>query len=73
MIGESFPYDWLRGWHEFSGPIRDKSTAEPLQSWITFDTSLETSLSLLPSVVLTMFSVITLLKCGPSRPFLTSK
>ena len=29
-------YDWLRGWHEFSGPITARGNAERMQSLIIF-------------------------------------
>ena len=44
VFGFSFTFDWLRLWHEFSGPITQRSEAKPKQSSITFDTQLETAL-----------------------------
>ena len=38
VIGVSFACDWLREWHEFSGPIKERSKAKPMQFRITFDT-----------------------------------
>ena len=38
VIGVSFACDWLRKWHEFSGPIKERSKAKPMQFRITFDT-----------------------------------
>ena len=38
VIGVSFACDWLREWHEFSGPIKERSKAKPMQFPITFDT-----------------------------------
>lgn len=44
MIGLSVASDWLGGWDEFSGPIKERSEAELLESRITFDTPLKTVL-----------------------------
>ena len=44
VFGFSFTFDWLRLWHEFFGPITQRSEAKPKQSSITFDTQLETAL-----------------------------
>ena len=45
VFGFSFTFDWLRLWHEFSGPITQRSEAKPKQYSITFDTHLETALT----------------------------
>ena len=41
VIGFSFASDWLRGWHEFSGPITERNKAKPVQFQITLDTRLK--------------------------------
>ena len=41
VIGFSFASDWLRGWHEFSGPITERKKAKPMQFQITLDTRLK--------------------------------
>ena len=33
----NFASDWLRGWREFSGPITERSKAEPKHSRVTFE------------------------------------
>ena len=45
VFGFSLPFDWLRLWREFSGPITQRSKAKPKQYNITFDTQLETALT----------------------------
>ena len=35
VMGFSFAFDWLRKWHEFSGPITERSKAKPIQSSIS--------------------------------------
>ena len=40
-----FTSDWLRGWREFSRPIKQHSKAKPIQSWITFNTQLKIALT----------------------------
>ena len=44
MIGFSFASDWLTKWHEYSGPITERSKAKPRQSQITFDSQLKIAL-----------------------------
>ena len=34
----SFASDWLRGWHEFSGPITEQGWVKPKWSWISLYT-----------------------------------
>ena len=41
VIGLSIASDWLREWHEFSGPIKARSKAKTKQSQITLDTQLK--------------------------------
>ena len=46
MIGVTFTSNWLRKWHELSGPITERSRVKPMQSWITFDYLLKISLKI---------------------------
>ena len=41
VIGFSFASDWLRGCHEFSGPITERNKAKPMQFQITLDIRLK--------------------------------
>ena len=41
VVGFSFASDWLRGWHEFSGPITERNKVKPMQFQITLDTRLK--------------------------------
>ena len=43
-IGFGFGSDWLRRWHEFSGPIMGRTEAKPMQSRITLDTQVKIAL-----------------------------
>ena len=38
VIGLNFASDWLREWREFSGPITERSKANPMQLRINFKT-----------------------------------
>ena len=43
-IGFSFASDGLKGWREFSRPIKERREAKPMQSRITFDTQMKIGL-----------------------------
>lgn len=51
LLGEIFKMlltlasDWLRKWHEFPGPITGPCKAKPLQSQITFNSQLKSTLT----------------------------
>lgn len=40
-IAFSFVSDWLKEWHEFCGPIRERSNTKPMQSQIAVDIQLK--------------------------------
>ena len=44
VVGFTFASDWLIEWREFSGPITEQSKAKLMQSRITFDAQVKTSL-----------------------------
>ena len=45
VAGFTFASDWLIEWREFSGPITEQSKAKLMQSRITFDAQVKTSLA----------------------------
>ena len=44
VVGFTFASDWLIEWREFSGPITEQSKVKLMQSRITFDAQVKTSL-----------------------------
>ena len=55
VIGVCVASDWLRGWHEVSNPITERSLANAIQSRIAFDYRWKTAVRRVPHCLKTFF------------------